>query len=134
MCDEGVETELFERAVALEDELDGLELDYGPSARYARVLYDGGFYDRARPLLERLCERGRASGDAAVNMPLFLLASIEIETGSGRTLTAHARESTTSRSRPGGRLLNLGGSTRSRGSRLSAEIRNSPESTLSRRS
>jgi DNA-binding CsgD family transcriptional regulator len=93
MCDEGVKTELFERAVALEDELDGLELDYGPSARYARVLYDGGFYDRARPLLERLCERGRASGDAAVNMPLFLLANIELETGEWASAEAHARES-----------------------------------------
>jgi DNA-binding CsgD family transcriptional regulator len=93
MCDGGLETDLFERAVALEDELDGLELDYGPTARYARVLYDGGFYDRARPLLELLCERGRASGDAAVNMPLFLLASIELETGEWANAEAHARES-----------------------------------------
>jgi DNA-binding CsgD family transcriptional regulator len=81
MCDEGVQHELFERAIALEEELGGLELDYGPSARYARALYDAGLGQRARPLLERLCERGRASGDAAVNMPIFLLASIEYEAG-----------------------------------------------------
>lgn len=93
MCDEGVPTELFERAVALEEELGGLEIDYGPSARYARVLYDGGFYDRARPLLERLCERGRDSGDAALNMPLFLLANIELETGEWTRAEEHARES-----------------------------------------
>jgi DNA-binding CsgD family transcriptional regulator len=81
MCDAGVKTELFERAVALEDELGGLELDYGPSGRYARVLYDSGSYDTARPVLERLIKRGRESGDAAVNMPLFLLANIDLEQG-----------------------------------------------------
>jgi DNA-binding NarL/FixJ family response regulator len=81
MCDEGVQDDLFERAVALEEELGGLELDYGPTTRYARTLYDAGSYDAARPLLERLCARGRATGDAAVNMPVFVLASIEFETG-----------------------------------------------------
>ena len=93
MCDEGVRTELFEEAVALEEELGGLELDYGPSGRYARVLYDSGSYDRARPLLERLCESGRETGDAAVNMPLFLLANIGIETGAWADAEKHARES-----------------------------------------
>jgi DNA-binding CsgD family transcriptional regulator len=93
MCDEGVQTELFERAVALEDELGGLDLDYGPTARYARALFDSGVYDRARPLLERLCQRGRESGDAAVNMPFFLLANIEIETGEWANAEEHARES-----------------------------------------
>jgi DNA-binding CsgD family transcriptional regulator len=81
MCDEGVQHELFERAIALEDELGGLELDYGPTARYARALYDAGLGEHARLLLERLCDRGRAAGDAAVNMPIFLLASIEYEAG-----------------------------------------------------
>jgi len=93
MCDEGVPTELFERAIALEEELGGLELDYGPSARYARTLYDAGFYDRARPLFERLCERGRESGDAAVNLPLFVLASIELEAGNWERAEELARES-----------------------------------------
>ncbi len=85
MCDEGVETEVFERAVVLEDELGGLEIDYGPSGRYAWVLYNNGSFDRARPLLERLVERGRESGDAAVNLPLFLLANIELELGEWST-------------------------------------------------
>jgi DNA-binding CsgD family transcriptional regulator len=93
MCDEGVKTNLFERAVALEEEVGGLDLDYGPSGRYARVLYDSGSYEEARPLLERLCERGRESGDAAVNMPLFLLANIELETGEWVRAEEHARES-----------------------------------------
>ena len=93
MCDGGVKTDLFERAVALEDELGGLELDYGPSSRYARVLYDSGSYDRARPVLEGLCRRGRESGDAAVNMPLFLLANIELERGAWANAEKHARES-----------------------------------------
>jgi DNA-binding CsgD family transcriptional regulator len=92
MCDEGVKAELFERAIALEDELGGLELDYGPSIRYARTLYDAGSYDRARPLLERLCERGRASGDAAVNMPLFVLACIELEVGNWERAEELAKE------------------------------------------
>jgi DNA-binding CsgD family transcriptional regulator len=92
MCDEGVQRDLFERAVALEEELGGLELDYGPSARYARALYDAGFYEEARPLLERLCERGRASGDAAVNLPIYILASIELELGSWDRAAELARE------------------------------------------
>jgi DNA-binding CsgD family transcriptional regulator len=89
MCDEGVQTELFERAIALEDELGGLELDYGPSARYARALYDAGSYEKAIPLLARLIERGRETGDAAVNMPLFLLANIELETGDWASAEKH---------------------------------------------
>lgn len=93
MCDEGIPTELFERAVALEEELGGLELDYGPSARYARTLYDAGIFDRARQLLERLCERGRASGDAAANMPLCILASVEFETGNWERAAELATES-----------------------------------------
>jgi DNA-binding CsgD family transcriptional regulator len=93
MCDEGVQRDLFERALALEEKLGGLELDYGPTARYARTLYDAGFYDEARPLLERLCERGRAAGDAAVNLPVYLLASIEFESGNWNRAEALARES-----------------------------------------
>jgi ATP/maltotriose-dependent transcriptional regulator MalT len=92
MCDEGVKTELFERAIELEDELGGLDLDYGPRGRYARVLYDSGGYDTARPLLQRLIERGRESGDAAVNMPLFLLANIELETGEWVSAEEHSWE------------------------------------------
>ena len=92
MCDEGVKTELFERAVALEDELGGLEIDYGPSGRYAWVLYNNGSFDRARPLLERLVERGRETGDAAVNLPLFLLANIELETGEWSNAEQHSYE------------------------------------------
>jgi DNA-binding CsgD family transcriptional regulator len=93
MCDEGLKPDLFGRAVALEDELGGLEIDYGPTARYAWVLDNSGSYDRARPLLEGLVERGRESGDAAVNLPLFLLAGIELELGEWDLAEAHARES-----------------------------------------
>ena len=92
MCDEGVKTELFDRAMALEGELGGLDLDYGPRGRYARVLYDSGSYDTARPLLHRLIETGRQSGDAAVNMPLFFIANIELETGDWASAEDHARE------------------------------------------
>jgi DNA-binding CsgD family transcriptional regulator len=81
MCDEGVRDDLFERAIALEEKVGGLELDYGPTARYARTLYHAGRCESARPLLERLCERGRASDNAAVNLPLSLLASIEVLLG-----------------------------------------------------
>jgi DNA-binding CsgD family transcriptional regulator len=81
MCDEGMRDDLFERAITLEEKVGGLELDYGPTARYARTLYLAGLCDQAKPLLERLCERGRASEDAAVNLPLSLLASVEIELG-----------------------------------------------------
>jgi DNA-binding CsgD family transcriptional regulator len=81
MCDEGVRDDLFERAIALEEKVGGLELDYGPTARYARALYHAGRCESARPLLERLCERGHASDDAAVNLPLSLFASIEVLLG-----------------------------------------------------
>ena len=97
--------------------------------------YDGGFFDRARPLLELLCERGRASGDAAVNMPALPARQHRVrDPASGRALKHMHGSRTTSRSRPGERLPNHGGCTRSPGSRLAAEIRNSPESTLNRRS
>ena len=81
------------RAVAIEDELGGLELDYGPTVTYAWALVDAGQYDRARLLLERLCERGRASGDAAVNLPLFVLAGLEFETGNWTRAAELASES-----------------------------------------
>jgi DNA-binding CsgD family transcriptional regulator len=93
MCGDGVKNELFERAIALEEELGGLDIDYGPSGRYAWVLYNSGCYERARPLLERLVERGRASGDAGVNLPLFLLANAELEVGEWDRAEEHARES-----------------------------------------
>src|SRR6185295_4368334 len=75
-----------------EEELGGLEIDYGPSGRYAWVLFNNGSYDRARPLLERLVERGRETGDAAVNLPLFLLANIELETGEWSNAEQHSHE------------------------------------------
>ena len=93
MCDEGIRTDVFERAVALEEDLGGLELDYGPTARYARTLYDAGLYDEARPLLDRLCDRGRTAGDAAVNLPVYVLANIEFETGNWDRAAKLARES-----------------------------------------
>jgi DNA-binding CsgD family transcriptional regulator len=95
MCDRGLQRDLFERAVALETELGGLELDYGPTARYGRVLHDAGFMEEARPLAEALVDRGRASGDAAVNYPLFLLAAIDSELGDwdrGAELAREAHE------------------------------------------
>jgi DNA-binding CsgD family transcriptional regulator len=90
--DERLATELFDRAVALEEELGGLELDYGPMAQYASTLADAREYARARPLLERLCERGRSSGDAAVNQPLFMLALLEFGTGNWERAEELARE------------------------------------------
>jgi len=86
------ELDLFERAVALEDELGGLELDYGPTAQFATALMEAGEYDRARPLLERLCERGRGSGDAAVHQPLVNLAFLESEVGNWERAEELARE------------------------------------------
>jgi tetratricopeptide (TPR) repeat protein len=44
-------------------------------------------------LLERVCEQGRATGDAAVNLPLFLLASLEFETGYWDRAARVAKES-----------------------------------------
>ena len=92
MCDEGIKHELFERAIAIEEELGGLDLDYGPTARYARTLWDAGLSERARPLLERLCDRGRATNDAAANMPIFMLASVEYQTGNLERATTLAVE------------------------------------------
>jgi len=86
------ELELFERSVALEDELGGLELDYGPTAQFAVALMEAGEYDRARQLLDRLCERGRASGDAAVHQPVVNLAYLESALGNYERAELLARE------------------------------------------
>ena len=80
-CGQGFATALFEESIQLENELGGLELDYGPSAVYARALLDVGRLVESRALLEALCERGRATADAAVNLPLFLLADLELHVG-----------------------------------------------------
>jgi DNA-binding CsgD family transcriptional regulator len=85
-------TDAFERAVALEEELGGLDLNYGPTAQYAWALMDAGQYGPARPMLERLCERGRASGDAAVHQPLVMLAGLEFEVGNWQRAEDLARE------------------------------------------
>ena len=92
MYDERLGRELFERAVALEEELGGLELDYGPTAQYGSALSEAGEYGRARPLLERLCERGRRFGDAAVHQPLFALALLEFEAGNWERAEQLSRE------------------------------------------
>ena len=89
---EGIVSEGFDRAVALEKELGGLELDYGPTAWYATTLLDAGEFERARPLLEHLCERGRETGDAAVHQPLVILASLEFEAGNWNRAQELARE------------------------------------------
>jgi DNA-binding CsgD family transcriptional regulator len=84
--------QLFERAIALEAELGGLGLDYGPTAQYAVSLIESGEYAEARELLERLCRRGRASGDAAVHQPLIELSGLEFEVGNWDRAEALARE------------------------------------------
>jgi DNA-binding CsgD family transcriptional regulator len=90
---DGLDSELFERAVALEERLGSLDLDHGPTVSYAWSLCLAGELGRARPLLERLCAQGRAAGDAAVTLPLFLLASLEFETGNWHGAVRLARES-----------------------------------------
>ncbi len=86
------ELDVFERAVALEEEVGGLEVDYGPTAQFAVALIEAGEDERARPLLERLCERGRASGDAAVHQPLVNLAWLEFAVGNWERAEQLARE------------------------------------------
>jgi DNA-binding CsgD family transcriptional regulator len=93
LCAEGLDSELFERAVALEEQLERLDLDHGPTVTYAWSLYHAGAFDRARTLLEHLCNQGRAAGDAGVNLPLFLLASLEFETGNWERAALAAKES-----------------------------------------
>jgi DNA-binding NarL/FixJ family response regulator len=85
--------DVFERAVALEESLGGLEVDYGPTALYARSLYQLGMFNRARELLETLCERGRERGDVAVNLPIYQLGMLEFATGNWDRAEELARES-----------------------------------------
>jgi DNA-binding CsgD family transcriptional regulator len=92
MCGEGLDSELFERAVALEEQLGRSDLDHGPTVSYAWALCIAGESERARPFLERLCEQGRETGDAGVNLPLFLLASLEFETGNWERAARVAKE------------------------------------------
>jgi DNA-binding CsgD family transcriptional regulator len=93
LCGDGLDTELFERAVALEEQLERYDLSHGPTVSYAWALSIAGALERARPLLERACEQGRATGDAAVNLPLFLLATVEYEAGNWERAAHVARES-----------------------------------------
>jgi DNA-binding NarL/FixJ family response regulator len=86
------DTDVFERAVALEEELGGLDLDYGPTAEYASALIDAGEHEAARGLLERLCARGRSCGDAAVHQPLVNLAGLEFQAGNWERAEELARE------------------------------------------
>jgi DNA-binding CsgD family transcriptional regulator len=91
-CGEGVPHEILERAVALERKLGGLDLDYGPTMMYALTLYHAGEFERARELLEQLCDRGRQAHDGAVTVPIVRLAQMEIATGNFRRAAALARE------------------------------------------
>jgi len=93
LCGDGLDTELFERAVALEEQLERSDLSHGATVSYAWALSLAGELERARPLLERLCEQGRATGDAAVNLPLFVLANLEYETGNWEQAVRIAKES-----------------------------------------
>jgi DNA-binding CsgD family transcriptional regulator len=49
-------------------------------------------FDRAREFLETLCERGREHGDAAVNVPIYLLAMVEFAAGNWDRAEELARE------------------------------------------
>ena len=92
MCDEGVRAELFERAVALEESSEGSSSTTAraPGTR-ARSTTPGSTSRRGR------CSNSSASGprerDAAVNMPLYLLANIELEPGNWDRAEELARES-----------------------------------------
>jgi tetratricopeptide (TPR) repeat protein len=92
MLGRGFARDLFERAVALEESVGGLDLDYGPASVYARSLYEVGMFDEARRLLEDLCMRGRERGDAAVQQPLFVLAQVEFFSGNWARAEELARE------------------------------------------
>jgi DNA-binding CsgD family transcriptional regulator len=89
----GIDHDLFEHAVALEQTVGGLELDYGPTAAYARALFQVTEFERARELLETLCERGRERGDAALTVPVWTLALVEFFTGDWDRAEQLARES-----------------------------------------
>jgi DNA-binding CsgD family transcriptional regulator len=93
LCGDGLDTELFERAVGLEEQLERYDLSHGATVSYAWALSMAGELERARPLLERLCEQGRTTGDAAVNLPLFLLATLEYESGNWDRAARRAKES-----------------------------------------
>jgi len=87
-----VDSELFERAVALEESLGGLELDDGPTAVYAGALFNASMLDRARELYESLCERGRERGDPAVASAIQGLAGVEMFSGNWARAEKLARE------------------------------------------
>jgi DNA-binding CsgD family transcriptional regulator len=93
LCGDGLEAELFERAVALEERLGRYDLDHGPAVTYGWALWLAGELDSARTLLEHVCEQGRETGDAAVNLPLFLLASLELDAGNWARSGRLAKES-----------------------------------------
>ena len=87
-----VPRELMDRAIALEAEAGRPRLDRGAAASYAFILSDAEEYDAARTLLERLCDEGRQTDDAALGEPLCELAQLEFWTGDLSRARALARE------------------------------------------
>lgn len=81
--DAEVPTELMEQAMRLEEASGDVRVDEdaGPTIRYAEMLFLVGEFVAGRELLERLCERAHAAGQAGVAHPLHLLAYLEFNAG-----------------------------------------------------
>ena len=92
----GLQMDLMERAVSIEEEMHEHAVELGEDASattiYAELLLDCEQPDAARPLLDRLCDTGRQAEDAGVAYPLHVLAYLEFDAGRWGRAEALARE------------------------------------------
>jgi ATP/maltotriose-dependent transcriptional regulator MalT len=89
----GVDRELFERAVGLEDQLDELPFEWLPSYAYAGVAVMADDFDTARNLYDRLTEDAITHGDErAVPTLLFAVSELECRVGDWARAARHSAE------------------------------------------
>ena len=87
-----VQTELLQRAIALEESLGRVSYEAGPTEEYGQQLLDAWEIDAARGIFERLLMAARAADDVAVTFPLRHLAHVEQIGGNWGRAAALARE------------------------------------------
>lgn len=77
----GLDDTLFERAMALESEIDVLLLDERPSTSYAGLLVGAGRLEEARDRAERLLALADEQGEVARTVPLLTVCAVEFAEG-----------------------------------------------------
>jgi tetratricopeptide (TPR) repeat protein len=87
-----IDTELMERAIALEESLGAVSYESGPTEDYGQQLLDTWELEPAREIFDRLAAAARARDDVALTYSLERLAHIEQLAGNWNEGAALARE------------------------------------------